>query len=103
MVIDKIGGIGKMYEPGNSNRVNRPVEQNVALGKDTVKISEEALKAQDTAQVMKFVKSSGDIREEKVREVKEKLARGDYDTPSGEMLDRVADKIAAALMGPGRS
>ena len=99
MVIDRIGNINKVIGP--DNKQNQKVKK-VAnkVGEDTVSISKEAQAAQEAAKTANVVKSSPDIRAERVKEVQEKLARGDYDTIDAEILDRVADKIADALIRP---
>lgn len=97
MVIDKIGNIGKIFQ--NERPKNIQAKQAPAsLGEDTVSISKEALKAQEMAQTTKIVKSSADVRQDRIREVKEKLERGDYDNLDNELLDRVADRIAGSII-----
>lgn len=103
MMIDKIGGIGKVYEPKEPSRTPKTQETSPVFGQDTVKISEEAIKAQEAQQALKTVKSTPDIRQEKVREVKEKLAKGEYDNLTNEILEKVAEKIALAITGPKSS
>ena len=95
-VIDKIGNIGKIFRPNQSQQANAKAPSK-DLGSDTVSISQEALKAQEAAKASNFVKNTSDVRQERIKEVKEKLARGDYDNIDNEVLDKVADKIAQAL------
>ena len=97
MVIDKIGNVGKIFrndKPQNSKNASQSKE----LASDTVSISKEALKAQEMAKASKVVNKSADIRQDKIKEIKEKLAKGEYDNIDSEMLDKVADKIAEALL-----
>lgn len=99
MVIDKIGNVNKIIGPDNKqNQVNK--KSSPKLGEDTVSISKEAQAAQEAAKTAGIVKNSSDVRTDRVKEVKEKLARGDYDNVDAEILDRVADKIAEALIRP---
>ena len=99
MVIDKIGSMNKIIGPDNkqNQKVNKVSNK---IGEDTVSISKEAQAAQEAAKTSNLVKNSADVRTDRVEEVKEKLARGDYDTVDAEILDRVADKIAEALIRP---
>ena len=96
MVIDKIGNVGKVFKP-EKPQVAKSKPQNQQVGSDTVSISQEALKAEETAKASNVVKKTSDIRQERVKEVKAKLERGDYDHIDAEILDKVADKIARAL------
>ena len=97
MVIDKIGNIGKILKPDQSQSAKKTPVTNKS-GSDTVNISAEALKAQERAQIENSVKKTSDIRQERVKEVKEKLANGDYDNIDNEILEKVAEKIAQSLI-----
>ena len=99
MVIDRIGNINKIIGPDNKQS-QKVKSVSTKVGEDTVSISKEAQAAQEAARSANIVKSSSDVRADRVKEVKEKLARGDYDTIDAEILDRVADKIAEALIKP---
>ena len=55
------------------------------------------MKAEEAAKASNVIKKTSDIRQERVKEVKAKLERGDYDNIDAEILDKVADKIAQAL------
>jgi anti-sigma28 factor (negative regulator of flagellin synthesis) len=55
------------------------------------------LQARETAQVQKAIASASDVRTDRVREVKEKLARGDYDNLSNEVLNTIAAKLTTAV------
>ncbi|MES0491783.1 MAG: flagellar biosynthesis anti-sigma factor FlgM [Leptospirales bacterium] len=96
MVIDRIGNINKVVGSDNI-RSNSAKDVQSAKGQDSVSISKEAQQAQEMAQVLSTVRQAPDIRQERVKEVKEKLARGDYDSPEIELLEKVAEKIADAI------
>lgn len=98
MVIDRIGNVNKVAGT-DSFQSQKPKEVKPSIGEDTVSISKEAQKAQEISRATETVKSSEDIRQDKVKEVREKLERGDYDKPDTEILDRVAEKIAQSLLG----
>lgn len=97
MGIERIGNIGKIFQTNKAKPVKQ-AKSAPTLGQDTVSISQEAIKAQEVAAAQKTVKSSPDVRAEKVKAAKEKLARGDYDKIDTEVLERVAEKIAEALV-----
>lgn len=96
-MIDKIGNIGKIYQTGN-NKGAKPAH-NAGIGDDSISISKEAVKAQEVAKATIVVKQASDIRLDRVKEVREKLARGEYDNIGKEMLNQVANKIAQSIVG----
>ena len=99
MVIDKIGGVGPNYGP---NKKSEPVgkKAEAAMGKDNVTISAEATRAADVARVVRAAGASQDPgRADKLKEVKEKLERGDYDNMTDEQLGVIADKIGQTFFG----
>lgn len=96
MVIDRIGNINRVVGPEKgANTKAKDIKSKI--GGDTVSISPEAQKAQDTARASGMVKESPDIRQDRVNAVKEKMAAGAYDGPDSEILDKVAEKIAESL------
>lgn len=99
MNIDKINNAGHI-QPVNDKATVKPAEtQAASLGSDSVSISQAALQAREAAQVQKAVASASDVRADRVREVKEKLARGEYDNPSNEVLNHVAARLTTAIKG----
>ena len=96
-MIDKIGGISPNQGPRKSEPAYRA--ETPARASDNVSISEEALRASDAARVQRLASTPDESRVEKLKEVKEKLARGDYDNLSDEMLGQVADRVAKAFQG----
>jgi negative regulator of flagellin synthesis FlgM len=97
MVIDKIANIGKIFTGKKADKVSQPAGAKASA--DSVSISSEAKQAQELAQATGIVSKSETVRADRVKEVKEKLARGDYDQLEPEMLDKVAEKIARSLLG----
>ncbi|MCX7633024.1 MAG: flagellar biosynthesis anti-sigma factor FlgM [Turneriella sp.] len=80
--------------------VAKPQEvQSAALGADSVSISQAALQAREAAQAQKAVAAAADLRADRVREAKEKLARGEYDNLSPEVLNRIADRLTRTVRG----
>ena len=99
MVIDKIGGVGPSYGPGKkSEPVGKKAE--AAIAKDNVTISAEAARAADVAKVARAATTAQDpARTEKLKEVREKRERGDYDNLTDEQLGTIADKIGQSFFG----
>ncbi|MDH5717179.1 MAG: flagellar biosynthesis anti-sigma factor FlgM [Spirochaetia bacterium] len=96
MVIDKIGNIGKILR---SEKPQVPKNTSVEKsGSDSVNISSEAVKAQEFAKSSESVKKTSDVRQEKIKEIKQKLADGKYDTIDNEILEKVAEKIASSFL-----
>lgn len=95
-MIDKIGNVGKVFQT-DRNKGAKPAQNGSGIGSDSISISKEAVKAQEVAQATNLVRQSPDVRSDRVKEVREKLARGEYDNIGKEMLDKVADKIAQTI------
>ena len=98
MVIDKIGDIGRIFRPGKTEAAKSKTPAKGASSSDTVSISKEALQAQETAKINNIVRQAPDVRAEKVQQIKQKMASGEYDKMENEILERVAEKIAQALV-----
>ncbi len=97
MNIDKINNAGQIQALNEKSVVKQAENKAQTLGSDTVSISQAALQARETAIVQKAVSSVSDVRADKVREAKEKLARGEYDNPSNEVLNHIAGKLTTAI------
>ena len=95
MVIDKIGNINNIVEPKKSNPVSGTKE---TKKKDTIQISSEGKLAAEVSKMTQAVRDSADIRVERVREIKEKIANGTYDFDNAQVIEHVADRITSFLM-----
>lgn len=97
MMIDKIGGISPNY----GTRKSEPVQaKGGQIRSDNVQISQEAAQAAELASTIKLVKSSEDpARMEKLKNIKEKLSRGDYDQLSDDQLNNIAESITSSFIG----
>ncbi len=95
MVIDKIGSINNIVETKKSKSIS---SKKSTKKSDSVQISSEGKKAAEIAKQTQIVKETPDIRTERVKEIKEKIANGTYDFNNNEMLEMVADKIASFLL-----
>jgi anti-sigma28 factor (negative regulator of flagellin synthesis) len=95
MMIDKVGGVAPGYGPGKKNDPVTRLDSSSKTG-DNVVISEEASRAAEVARTSRLVLQSADSeRAERLKEIKEKVARGDYN----EVSDEQASKIAESLIG----
>jgi len=97
MVVDRIGNVNKIAGT-DSFQSQKTKEVKKSAGEDTVSISQEAQEAKVISRANETVKAAADIRTDRVKEVREKLHRGDYDQPDAEILDKVAEKIAQTLL-----
>ncbi len=96
MVIDRIGNINRIVNTDKTQSSKTKEVKSSATG-DTVSISAEAQKAQDVARIKGMVKETSDVREDRIKAVRDKLEAGAYDGPDNEILERVAEKIAQNL------
>lgn len=97
MMIDKVGGIGPNYGP----RKNEPVvkQDSPIKAGDNVVISAEAAKASEVARTARTVLNSTDTeRADRLKEIKEKVARGDYNDVSDEQANKIADSIMGVFL-----
>jgi negative regulator of flagellin synthesis FlgM len=99
MNIDKINNAGQIQALNDKSAVKPPEAKSATLGPDSVSISQAALQAREAAQIQKTVSSASDVRADRVREVKEKLARGEYDNPSTEVLNHIASRLTRVDKG----
>ncbi len=98
MDISKVSNVGNVSIPENIKKSAPKADIRSAV-QDTVTISKEALKAQEISQANNIVSKTSDVRADKVKEVKEKMAQGKYDNLDAELLNIVADKIVESLIG----
>jgi hypothetical protein len=106
MNIDRIGRVGGSgYEPKKTTQLQK---NDASLGQDSVTISEtakqlsfEAKLRQEISTIAKQIVSETDTQErtDKLKEVKDKLKKGDYDNLNPEVLDQVADRITEVFLG----
>jgi flagellar biosynthesis anti-sigma factor FlgM len=95
MVIDKIGNINNIVEPKKSSHVSGAKE---TRKKDSVQISSEGKKAAEEARLTGIAKAASDIRVDRVRELKDAIAKGTYNFDEPKVIEMVADRIAAFLL-----
>ena len=90
--VDGIRGVDNNFR---INRVTKKGGEEVRSASDSAEISTEAKQRLEEEKINSVVKNTTDIREEKINEVREKLARGDYNKE--EVLNVVAERIMKAL------
>lgn len=95
MVIDKIGNINNIVEPKKANPVttSKQIKKN-----DSVQISSEGKQAAEVSKLAQVVKSAPDIRVDRVKEIKEKIANGTYNFDDAKVLEMVADRVVNFLL-----
>jgi DNA repair ATPase RecN len=106
MNIDRIGRVGGSgYEPKKSSQIQK---NDSSLGQDSVTISEtakqmsfEAKLRQEITTISKQIVSDPENQErsDKLKEVKEKLKKGEYDNINSDVLDQVAERITEVFLG----
>ncbi len=92
MMIDKVGGVGPNYGPKKNEATTR--SEAPARSGDAVTISAEGARAAEAARAARAALQSEDPdRSERLREIKERLARGEYDAVSEEQANRIAESL----------
>lgn len=84
--IPKVSGVyNKQKSIGKTGKAD-----SIVLKKDVLSISS---RAKDYQTVMKALKDSPDIREEKVRKLKEKYEAGQYEVKSSDIADKILKSV----------
>lgn len=97
MVIDKVGSIGPGYGPKKADTPSRVEKSSVKS--DNVTISAEATRAAEGGRIAKLAKSADEpSRADKLKEIKEKLEKGEYDNISDDVLSNVSDNIVSQFL-----
>ena len=94
MEIRGVDGIRGIDNNSKVNKVSRRTDE-VKDFNDRAEISIEAKQKLEEAKINSVLKNTSDIREDKVKEVKEKLQNGEYDRE--EVINVVAERIMKAL------
>ena len=89
MTVDGVGPVDPVSNlKRGANRVDNPRK---AAGADSIQVSAEAKNAAELYHAKELVKSSPDVRADRIAEVKRKLEDPNY--LSEEVLDNVADRL----------
>lgn len=70
----------------NSTKVNRPEKNKQKTDVDKVEISEEA---RDFQTILNAIKTTPDIREDKINEIKKKIDEGTYNVSAKDVVDKL--------------
>ena len=88
MVVESIGPVEPVSNQKKINRIEKSLESEKA---DSIDVSAEAKSAAENFHKVELVKSSPDIRSEKITEAKEKLQDPNY--IDEKVIDELADQI----------
>lgn len=95
MVVDKVGGVGPGYGPKKIQGKAETVRADAP--RDNVTISDEAVRQQTLDRVKRLALST-ENKNERLKEIREKLEKGVYDSPTDEMLSQAAERIAESFL-----
>lgn len=87
----KINGIGPVDPVTNYNKTSRTGKASSKTSSDSITVSEEAKKTADLFAIAEQVKTSPDVRLDRIAEVKAKLEDPNY--INEKVMDSVADSI----------
>ena len=90
MTIDRLGPVDPL---GKYRSVSKTSRTSYVLGKDSIDVSEEAKAKAELLKATEIVRSSPDIREDRIAEVKKRLEDPNYinDSVKGLVADRIMD------------
>ena len=90
MTIERLGPVGPIDKYKSASRTTRAPS---VQGRDSIDLSEEAKAKAELLRMTEIVKSSDDIREDRVAEVKRRLEDPDYinDSVKGLVAGRIMD------------
>lgn len=94
--VNNVGNSSPVYtvnRPG-PRPVSAPPAAAPARGQDTVELSP---RAQEIGKMLETLKAGGDVRTDKVAQIKAQIAAGTYD--DGKKLDIAADKLLDDIFG----
>lgn len=93
----EIRGVDGVRGVDNGSKVNRVSKKSSETREvsDKAEISQEAKQKLEEARLSSILKNTSDIREDKVKEVRQKLENGEYNKE--EVINVVAERIMKAL------
>lgn len=95
MDINNISGIKKVLKIFKTDKKRNIEKASSVKAKDSVEISREAKRSAEVKKYINIVKSSSDIRHEKVKMAKEKLKNGEYFKP--EVYEKIAERLTEKI------
>lgn len=96
--VNNVGNSSPIYtvnRPG-PRPVSAPATTSPARGNDTVELSSSAQRNADIGGFMEILKAGGDVRTDKVAQIKAQIAAGTYD--EDKKLDVAADRLLEDLL-----
>lgn len=93
MEIDKVNSVNNIYKTEQTSKTKKTNSK--LSSNDNVSLSNEAKKASEISSYIEMVNSSPDVREDRIAEIKEKLANNAYS--SEQITEQLADRIAQSL------
>jgi len=97
MNIDKVNQGSQIQPTSDRTKLQAKEAAEARVIQDSVSISREAILARELAQTQKVIASAPDLRADKIKEVREKLQKGEYDNLSNEVLSKVAHRLTAVV------
>jgi negative regulator of flagellin synthesis FlgM len=90
MTIDRLGLVDPISKYKNASKASRTAS---VQGKDSIDVSDEAKAKAELLQAAELVRTSPDIREDRIAEVKKRLENPNYinDSVKGLVADRIMD------------
>lgn len=91
----QIQNVLKVYSDNHQVKKTKPDKSGQAQGKDEVVLSSQA---QEFAQILQDIKNLPDVREEKVKEITERIASGNYRVEAGVVAEKMIGRMIADKM-----
>lgn len=95
MMINKVGDVQNIIEPKKSKPT---VTRDSVSRSDSASISIEGKQAAEFARNLQMVQDAPDVRMDKIRDIKEKINNGTYNFDDKDIINKVAEKMAAVLL-----
>ncbi len=101
MMINPLNPFDKIRKVSEKSKVETPQTGELQAKGDSVEISSEASKRLESQKVFDIALSAPEIRQEKVNEIRDIIARGDFDNRymNDTVLRQVADRISDSFLG----
>jgi negative regulator of flagellin synthesis FlgM len=94
-MINKVGDVQNIIEPKKSKPI---VTRDSVSRSDSASISIEGKQAAEFARNLQMVQDAPDVRMDKIRDIKEKINNGTYNFDDKDIINKVAEKMAAVLL-----
>jgi len=107
MTIEKINNLSHSFESKKTATIRK---NNISIPTDNIQISDVARKKAEEIKLQEDVKFFTNFtinrpedsqKIQRLAEIKLKMKNGDYDNPSAEMLDKIADRLTSIFISGG--